>query len=249
MAASNRPVVLSVGGLDPAGCAGITADSQFIQQLGGHAYSIASCLTVQTETRAIQSQATSNGLVAAQLRALCTATAQLHAAKIGAIQHPRHWFLLKRYLPKNLPLVIDPVLKTSSGLAFTKHERQWFRGFRQLATHASLITPNADEWETLKGDLPDNVPALVTGTTVGDSIENQLFLNGRLTETFTTTLHSGEYRGTGCRLSSAIAFYLASGLDLNGAIRSAMQVLDESIQNHYRLGDTRIPCPSPVVQS
>ena len=66
MAALRRKTILTVGGLDPAGCAGISADSNMIQALGGHSFSIASALTVQTPSRAQQSQATSNGLVAAQ---------------------------------------------------------------------------------------------------------------------------------------------------------------------------------------
>lgn len=248
MTAHQRPVVLSIGGLDPAGCAGITADSQIIQQLGGHPYSIASCITVQTETAALQSQATSNGLVAAQLRALCTPTTNLQGAKTGAIQDPRHWFLLKRYLPKNLPLVIDPVLRTSSGLTLAQHQRHWFRGLRHLANRASLITPNAAEWTTLQSHIPNDVPVLVTGATSGDQIQNQLLINGSVTETFTTVLHQGEYRGTGCRLSSAIAFYLASGLPLPEAIRCAMRALDESIRNHYRVGATRIPFQPPTAK-
>lgn len=240
MAALRRKTILTVGGLDPAGCAGISADSNMIQALGGHSFSIASALTVQTPSRAQQSQATSNGLVAAQLRTICSESPP-DATKVGVIKDGRHWFLLKRYLSAETPLVIDPVLKASSGLSLGKHNRQWSRGFSQLAERASLVTPNTDEWATLKPLVPNSTAVLVTGEKAAGTIENKLYLQGQLVETFRTEAQNGEYRGTGCRLSSAIAYYLAEGHSLPQAITKAMQALEQAIKQHYLVGNTAVP--------
>lgn len=236
--------ILCVGGLDPAGCAGIGADSHMVQQLGGHAMSIASCLTVQTEGQALQSHAVANGLFTAQLRALFGSSAtQPQAVKVGLIQDGRHWFQLKKQLPKHCAVVIDPVLQSSSGLTLATTGRQWRRGFQQLAAQATLITPNQSEWETLKPLIAANTPTLVTGLRLGDDIVNELWLNNVVIERFSTPHIAGEYRGTGCRLSSAIAYYLATGEPLNRSIELAMLTLAAAISNSYPLGQAAIPRP------
>lgn len=236
--------ILCVGGLDPSGCAGISADAYMVQQLGGHALSIASSLTVQTENQALQSHAVANGLFAAQLRALLSSSAiQPQAVKVGLVQDGRHWFQLKKQLPKQTPLVIDPVLKSSSGLTLAHTSRQWRRGLQQLASQATLITPNQAEWEALRPLIADTTPSLVTGKRVDDNIVNELWLNGTVIERFSIPHIAGEYRGTGCRLSSAIAFYLATGEPLNRSIELAMQATAASIGNSYTLGDAAIPRP------
>lgn len=234
--------ILCVGGLDPAGCAGITADSNVVNQLGGHALTVASSLTVQTENTAFQSKSVPNGLLTAQLTALLSSQGLTpNAVKVGLIQDSRHWFAVRNKLPKQLPLVIDPVLKTSSGLSLSNAGRKWCRGFSQLASQATLITPNAEEWPQLKAVIPKNVAVLVTGTVKADQIHNQLWRNNRLEETFVTELLPGEFRGTGCRLSSAIAFYLGSGHGLSESIELAMAVLNRAIQNSHALGTASVP--------
>lgn len=237
-----KPIVLAVGGLDPANCAGIGADSHVLAALGAHSYMLPSSLTVQNPEQALQNKAVSPGLFSAQLRALFTDPATSPTGiKVGLVQDPRHWQILKRHIPKTTPLVIDPVLNASSGLALAKHNRRWLNGFRKLALQAHLITPNQDEYQRLQAFVPASTPVLVTGARDGDTICNELWQHGELQQRFQCQAQEAEFRGTGCRLSSAIAYYLALGTALPQAIEQAMLFVERSIQSSYALGPQNIP--------
>jgi hydroxymethylpyrimidine/phosphomethylpyrimidine kinase len=242
MSPQQKPIVLAVGGLDPANCAGIGADSQVLAALGAHSYALPSSLTVQNPKQALQSKAVSPGLFSAQLRALFMdpATAP-QGIKVGLVQDPRHWRLLKRHTPKTTPLVIDPVLNASSGLALAKHNRHWLNGFRKLALQAQLITPNQDEYQQLQAFIPASTPVLVTGAREGETICNELWQHGKRQQRFQCQAQEAEFRGTGCRLSSAITYHLACGASLAQAIEQAMLFVERSIQSSYALGAQNIP--------
>lgn len=237
----SRPHVLAIGGLDPAGCAGLDADVVTITQLGGHSSTIATTLTVQTEHCASQSHAVANGLVHAQLRALCEQSQQPpQAIKVGLVKDARHWAAIRRYHQQQ-PLVIDPVIQASSGANLTAVDRRWQQGFKKLAIDASLITPNTAEWALLKPFIPASTAVLVTGKQSGDTVINQLYRAGKLISEFETSLVAGEFRGTGCRLASAITLQLARQQDLNTAIENAMRHVAEQIKQAYVLGAAAIP--------
>lgn len=233
--------VLCIGGLDPAGCAGICADMAMINSLGGHASSVATTLTVQTETIASQSTAVANGLIAAQLRALLVESEYPpNSVKVGLVKDGRHWTAIARHLEQQA-LVIDPVLCASSGLNLAALDRRWKQGFKKIAARADLITPNTQEWALLQPLIPSSTAVLVTGKIEGATVVNELYQHGELLQQFSTPLIAGEYRGTGCRLASAIAFYLGSGKTLTDSIEAAMTALSQAIENAYGLGEARIP--------
>lgn len=233
--------VLCIGGLDPAGCAGISADIATIKGLGGHASSVATALTVQTETTANQSKGVANGLVAAQLRALLLASSSPpKSIKVGLIKDGRHWTAIARHLDQQA-LVIDPVLSASSGLNLASIDCRWKQGFKKLAARASLITPNTAEWTVLQALVPKATAVLVTGKTEDGMVVNELYQHGQLQQRFSTPLINGEYRGTGCRLASAIAFYLGSGESLSNSIELAMAALSLAIEQAYPHGVANIP--------
>lgn len=236
-----KPHILCIGGLDPAGCAGISADIATINQLGGHASTVASTLTVQTESAAQQSQAVANGLINAQLRALLTASdSPVTGIKVGLIKDGRHWAAISRYRTQQ-PLVIDPVISSSSGLTLAALDGRWKKGFKKITAQASLITPNVDEWAVLKPLVDPTTAVLVTGNQSGDTLINALYQAGTLQQEFRTPVIDGEYRGTGCRLASAITFFLSAGETLEKAIEKAMDALRGNIQHAYLLGNARIP--------
>lgn len=233
--------VLCIGGLDPAGCAGISADIATINSLGGHASSVITTLTVQTENAANQSKAVANGLISAQLRALLIASeAPPKSIKVGLVKDGRHWTAIARYLNQQA-LVIDPVLSASSGLNLATIDYRWKQGFKKIAAQASLITPNVEEWAVLKPLIADSTPVLVTGKIEGATVVNELYQHGELQQRFSAPVVDGEFRGTGCRLATAIAFYLGSGQTLVISIELAMAALSEAIDQAYSLGKARIP--------
>ena len=97
--------VLVASGLDPSGMAGLTADCATITSLGGHICPIVTASTIQNQhtlTRVIPTP--TSWLHASCQKAL---SEKIHAAKCGLLLNDA----LFSILPKNIPWVVDPVLR------------------------------------------------------------------------------------------------------------------------------------------
>jgi hydroxymethylpyrimidine/phosphomethylpyrimidine kinase len=154
--------------------------------------------------------------------------------------------VIKEKLP-NIPLVIDPILSSGSGAKlFTE---QIIEGYLQhLAPLAEIITPNLGELRLLSHskDVVSGVDyllgkgcknVLVTDTNPEkEIIINWLFSEVYEQETFEMERYRGEYHGTGCTLSSAVACRLATGMDIRNAVRSAQKYTHSAVQFAHDFG-------------
>jgi hydroxymethylpyrimidine/phosphomethylpyrimidine kinase len=78
---------------------------------------------------------------------------------------------------------------------------------------------------------------LITGTHEPTSkVENRLYGNRRLLETFSFERLPGRYHGSGCTLAAACAGVLAHGLEPVSAITQAARFTVDSLRHAYRLG-------------
>jgi hydroxymethylpyrimidine/phosphomethylpyrimidine kinase len=124
-------------------------------------------------------------------------------------------------IPKEVPLVLDPVLATTVGGALL--EAAGVKALKEaLVPRAALLTPNLPELEFLGGekwarDL--GVPVLCKGGHgSGDLLRDRLWIPGQAERVFTHPRQPGSLRGSGCRLATAIAAGLAGGLALEEAV-------------------------------
>ena len=110
-----RPIVLVIGGHDPSGGAGITADVETITALGGRAASVVTALTVQ-DTRGVQSfEPTSLSLLISQARAILE-DLPIACIKTGMLTTPEQVEAVHTLLvDTGLPLICDPVLAVGQG--------------------------------------------------------------------------------------------------------------------------------------
>ncbi len=67
---NNRPTILTIAGHDPTGGAGIQADIETINDLGGHACSIITALTVQNSENLFSFEPVSAELIHRQFHCL-----------------------------------------------------------------------------------------------------------------------------------------------------------------------------------
>ncbi len=145
-----------------------------------------------------------------------------------------------------LPLVIDPVIGSSSGTRFLPPAgvRALVRALLPLAT---LVTPNWPEAETLSGlrvrDFPGAEAAarrilargcqavLVKGGHGPGPVCRDCLVTaeGRVIWFEGRRIATGNTHGTGCVLSSAIATFLAQGRALEDAIADAHRFLRDSL--------------------
>ena len=236
-------------GLDSTGGAGIQADIETIASMGCHAAPVVTALTIQNTEQVIDYTPIDTSMLIAQARAVLE-DMPVAAIKIGmlgdvAIIEAIHT-LLTDY--PDIPVVLDPVLTGGGGGALS-NEPVVNAIIQLLLPQTTVLTPNSPEARTLAPEA-DTLDAcgqdlldkgcefvLLTGThEEAEHVENRLFGNRRLLETFTWERLPYSYHGSGCTLASAIAGLLAQGLEPFTAIHEAQEYTWETLRNGYRVG-------------
>jgi hydroxymethylpyrimidine kinase/phosphomethylpyrimidine kinase/thiamine-phosphate diphosphorylase len=231
---SNTPIIWSIAGTDSGGGAGLAADQRAADALGVHCCTVVAAITAQSTTEVTHIEATPPAVLQAQLDTLA-ADMPPRAIKTGLLGSADNVRVLARFVDRlreqgPLALVVDPVLRASTGAALASAEllsayRDW------LLPRATVITPNQSEAVALLGHAaPEGIPAqaralralgcgavVITG---GDaarlSHHASLSLDwldtpqaqGWLSLPRETTPHN---HGTGCTFASALAAALALG--------------------------------------
>ncbi len=222
--------MLVLAGLDPSGGAGLLADAETIRAFGLRPLCVATALTVQTTRHALRFQPVAPLLVQDSARALLEEE-DVRAIKIGMVGAEQVARAIADLLQdfRALPLVVDPVLASSSGAAL-------FKGPLGAAAYLELmrgavVTPNLAEAEALAGtrDQETAARALVErgaraalvkgGHLEGDAID--LLCDADGLQRLDGARIAARKRGTGCRLASALAAGLAAGRPLLAAAREA----------------------------
>jgi hydroxymethylpyrimidine/phosphomethylpyrimidine kinase len=217
-AGSDIACVLVLAGLDPSGGAGLLADAEAVRAAGARPLCVATALTVQTTKAARRFETANVRLVVDAARALLEEE-NVKAVKIGMVGGAEIAEALQGLLPENLPRVVDPVLRASSGTAL-------FHGPAEVyltLARGALLTPNVPEAEELGERLLERGPVAVLFK--GGHREGPLVVDTLLTkegrEDFSAHRIAGHKRGTGCRLASFAAGRLALGSGLREAVVEA----------------------------
>ena len=236
-------------GLDSTGGAGIQADIEAIASMGCHAAPVVTALTVQDTQQVIDYTPVDANVLIAQSRAVLE-DMPVAAIKIGmlgdvSVIEAIHT-LLTDYA--NIPVVLDPVLVGGGGGELS-NETIIDAIIRLLLPQTTVLTPNSPEARTLAPEA-DTLDAcgqdlldkgcefvLLTGThEEAEHVENRLYGNRRLLDTFTWERLPHNYHGSGCTLAAAIAGLLAQGLEPFTAIHEAQEYTWEALRNGYRVG-------------
>lgn len=244
------PTVLSIAGSDSGGGAGIQADLKTFSSLGVYGATAITSITAQN-TQGVHSQfALPPQMVYDQIIAVVE---DIHPSviKIGMLSNVQVAAVVADALERySIPIILDPVMVSSSGHRLLSVEAQEVLKERLLPM-AQLVTPNIPEMEALS-DMPlltisDKYNAakhllslgvqsvlLKGGHEEGDTKVDILYQKspqGIVTCSFSSdTLNTRNIHGTGCTLSSAIAAYMARGLDLKDAVSSAKIYITEAIK-------------------
>ena len=239
--------VLVIAGSDSSGGAGVTRDVRTLTQLGIQARCVLTAVTAQSDVRLYAAQVMPPELVRAQLAAAC-ASGRIDALKIGMLATAATVHAVCAGLPQGaLPIVLDPVLASSSGGELL--DRQGREALcTALLPRVTLLTPNIPEAATLLGSSPaqsemellQQARALLAlgpeavllkgGHRSGPEATDLLLMSDAVPRWLRAPRISTERRGTGCALAAAIAAGLATGLDLETACAHAKQHLTQSLQ-------------------
>jgi hydroxymethylpyrimidine/phosphomethylpyrimidine kinase len=239
--------VLIIAGTDSSGGAGLVRDIQVITELQARASCVVTAVTAQTNSQVVTSHALAPELVRQQLRAALRST-DIGAIKIGMLGTGAIVRAVLGELPdrSHLPIVVDPVLCSSSGAALLDPEGvQLLRD--RLLPRATLVTPNLIEAGALLGERVANddagqvaqAEALLRFGSTGvllkgghgkdnDSVD-VLATRAGPPFVFRARRLDAMMRGTGCALSSAIAALMASGVPMELACQRAKTYVYEKL--------------------
>lgn len=239
---SGRPAVLVIAGSDSSGGAGIVRDLKVLADLGVDALCAVSAVTAQTHGHVVSVHHVPPEIVRTQIRTALESTA-ISAIKIGMLGTAATVTAVADSLPRTgtIPIVLDPVLLSSSGGVLLDDE-----GREEMCTRlfplAAVLTPNIPEAASLCGTAPATTrdalleqarSLLATGARAvllkGGHAAGAEAVDLLLTEPNTPPQWlcaprlDARCRGTGCALASAIAAGLATGHSVEGACRSGKE--------------------------
>lgn len=241
--------VLLLGGLDPSGGAGLTADATVVALHGLVPLPVPVCLTVQGLGGFRRLVPVERSVWRDALAAVLD-DGPVHAIKLGLLGDAD----LARELADVLtpiadvaPLVLDPVLSaTAGGLDAPAELARVYR--ERLLPLAAVFTPNQPELAAICAGrasvaLQHGAGAVLGKGGHGDGplSEDLLQLPGAHFAFRRQRLPVGRVRGTGCALASAIASGLAAGLDVPLACQRAGDWLHALLQKLGPAPDTAPP--------
>lgn len=239
------PVALTVAGSDSGGGAGIQADLRTFSALGVFGASAITAVTSQNPTEVTRVDGLPPEGVVAQIETVFSKL-QIRAVKTGMLFSAEIIeAVADRLAEKNCPIVVDPVMISTSGSKLLKDDALAMLQEKILPL-ADWITPNIPEAELISGmairSANDAVAAaekiaakwntgviLKGGHAEGDNDAADIVCTKELRLKLSTqrlSLPPYAAHGTGCTLSSAIAAYLAKGLnDIDALIAAKAFVL------------------------
>lgn len=246
-----KPIVWSIGGHDPSGFAGITADLKTMHHLKVECLTIISACTAQNSKKVIDI-GTQNNLLA-QCNALF-AEFSPDIIKVGMLGSTQNIQDLIKFL-KNFSgiVILDPVLVSSSKHKLTS-DNEYLKNLLKLITYCTIITPNIPEAEQLLGikihtqqDIEQAALQLIKlgvqnvilkgGHSSYQTYCQDFWSNGNDNFWLATTRHpSQNYRGSGCVFASAIAASLALGYCIKDAVVIAKMYISRAIRKAKACG-------------
>lgn len=249
--------VLTIAGFDPSSGAGVTADLMVFAAHGLFGTSCITNLTVQSTLGVVATHSVAPNIVQTTLECLNSDLAPA-GIKIGMLSSEANVAAVADYLTAlrsqghTIPVVLDPVLRSSSGRELLDSAAVALVQSR-LIPLVDWITPNLEELSILAcqpvQSRADLLPASRILQKLGESL-NILATGGHLDppdDLLLTSsgeahwlpgeyIHSSSTHGTGCALSSALLSQLVLGNQPHTAALAAKRYVAEAIRSAIPVG-------------
>ncbi|MGY5150444.1 MAG: bifunctional hydroxymethylpyrimidine kinase/phosphomethylpyrimidine kinase [Candidatus Nitrosopumilus sp. bin_68KS] len=243
--------LLSIGGSDPSSGAGIQSDIKTFSSFNVHGLTIVTAITSQNTSYFGIAEPVSQKILKHQIDSVMS-DFKIDGIKIGMVYNSQIIKILYTKLKKlKIPIVIDPVIKSTTGGMLIKKSAIWdFQKY--IIPLATVITPNKYEAEILsktkitskksmqvvakKIQIMGAKNIVITGVDTKDKKildfvlekDKEYFISG---EKINSINH-----GSGCNYSAAIIFALAKNKTVEESLRFAQQFTQKSIKNAKKIG-------------
>ena len=144
---SKLNIALTIAGTDPTGGAGIMADLKSFQAREVYGMAVVTSVVAQNTLGVQMIRNLDLDILEAQLKSVFDDITP-NSIKTGMIANADMMKLIKKYLPKDVPYVVDPVMVATSGDKLIddvarKHLKE------EILPLATIITPNVPEAEEI----------------------------------------------------------------------------------------------------
>lgn len=244
------PITLTIAGSDSSGGAGIQADIKTFSALQTYGCTAITAITAQNTLGVQDIQLLPPETVIAQCHSILS-DLNVSAIKLGMLGNQAIIEALADYfesLPALPPIIIDPVMVSSSGA--TLLEEGAITVLKQrLFPKACLITPNLPEASALLDtSLPESTEEmklmledlmafgskaiLLKGGHLTSQQSTDLFFDGQEISSMTAPyIHTENTHGTGCSLSAAITAFYARKYSMKEAVIEAKSYVHMGIMH------------------
>jgi hydroxymethylpyrimidine/phosphomethylpyrimidine kinase len=245
----SMPCACSIAGSDPSGGAGIQADIKTFAALGVWGLTVITGITSQNPKEVSGLWTCPPDAVEAQITTLL-GEYTIGACKTGMLGSPGVIRAIADILPDEIPLVVDPVIISSSGYRLLpKNGVETL--VRILIPRAAVVTPNLEEAAILAGmpaitslagmhEAGQRILALgpeyvvVKGGHLGGEDAVDLLLGDGKEWVFEGPRYPYEVHGSGCCYAAALTSFLARDIPVPGACTRAKEFIDRALRSAAR---------------
>jgi len=230
--------VLVIGGLDVSGGAGIGLDERMLASIGHHVSLIPTAIVAENSEKVSNIYPVPEEVLEGTFESVLQ-DIRPDAVKIGMLYSTKIGECVLRNIPSGIPVVMDPVLGSSTGTELSKPDLPELLR-EKFFYKTTMVTPNLPEARVLLGMSQDDAPVeeilkvikfmgpkhvLLKGGHMDDEMSIDYLFDGIAIIELKAPRLDVKARGTGCALSSLIAGYLAEGSDVENAVRKAKNQL------------------------
>ena len=243
--------LLSIGGSDPSSGAGIQSDVKTFAEFNAYGLTVITAITGQNTSSFGMIEPVSQKILKNQLESIIS-DFKIDGIKIGMVFNSQIIKILYHQLKKlKIPIVVDPVLKSTTGGALI--EKEAVLDFQKyIVPLATVITPNKFEAEMIskvkinsKSNLEKNAKiiqkmgaknVIITGIEEKNNKISDFVLEKNTKYTISGNKIANSNHGSGCNYSAAIVFAISSNKTIRESVKFAKEFTYNSIKNAKKVG-------------
>jgi hydroxymethylpyrimidine kinase/phosphomethylpyrimidine kinase len=231
--------LLSIAGFDPSGGAGIMRDAAVVRDFNLGCFGVLTCNTIQNDSTFVSVHWLSQKEIEAQIEVL--KDEKIEVVKIGLTKNIGMIRFILKKVKANFPMakiVLDPILKTSSGFEMEHEQSKW----EEIIKEIDVFTPNWEEMQSIcrGNDFKELALRWSINTTIclkgGHSPHPEkdlLFQVGKCMEIIGRKEKLKSRHGSGCVYSTSFACAIAKGNRMEESARIAKDKTEQYLMECY----------------
>lgn len=253
------PKVMTFSATDPTGGAGLQADVLTLASMYCHPISVSTAISIQ-DTKGVESLIALDSQQVKEQALTALNDIDVAVFKIGLLGSVDNIKTVSDILSlyPDTPVIIDPIITSGRG-DILMNDVMKQEMINLLFPKATLITPNSIEAKKLVCKENENIQDLSIKETVRrlfnlgcenilitggheqtKSVINTLYMNDGDIVPFETERFFGQYHGSGCTLSAAVAGFCAQEYPLREAVYEAVSFTSLALKNAFKIGNGQL---------